>query len=95
MYLHEMEMEKQEVQSMKRKADEAELDGLRDNIKRIKTDIYSLYTSSKQLADKCEITGSVQLIVQSNSLRRIAESKKQEFHAMVKILEAKIQQSKQ
>lgn len=96
MYLYEMkEMEKQEVQSMKRKADEAELDGLRDNIKRIKTDIYSLYTSSKQLADKCEITGSVQLIVQSNSVRRTAEGKEQELHAMVKNLETKIQQSKQ
>ena len=56
-----------------------ELEGKR---KRLKTDVSSLLSTSKELYEKCEKSGELSLVTKANALRRRAEEKQQEVEML-------------
>jgi len=75
--------EEQEVENetKKRKKTNAilELEGKR---KRLKTDVFSLLSTLKELYEKCEKSGELSLVTKANALRRRAEEKQQEVEVL-------------
>ena len=77
--------EEQEVEKWNKKRKETdaihELEGKR---KRLKTDVSSLLSTSKELYEKFEKSGELSLVTKANALRRRAEEKQQEVEVLDK-----------
>jgi len=76
--------EEQEVEKRNKKRKEEtdaihELEGKR---KRLKTDVSSLLSTSKEMYEKCKKSGELSLVTKANALRRMAEEKQQEVELL-------------
>ena len=78
---------------MKRKAELEAIEELRMKTKRLKSDIDALHVGVKKYADKCETTGDLTYIANSN--RRTADEKEEELKKVNEELDAKIEKYKQ
>jgi len=87
-YTHYLSQKKEQKEKekidKKRKADTEAVRELEDKRKRLKTDISSLLSKSKELYEKCENTGKVTFVTQGNSLRRTADDKEKQLATLDK-----------
>jgi len=87
-YIHYLtqkkEQQEQEKQDKKRKAETDAVRELEDKRERLKTDISSLLSKSKELYEKCENTGNLTFVTQGNSLRRMADDKEKQLATLDK-----------
>jgi len=90
--------EEQEAEKRNKKRNEEtdaihELEGKR---KRLKTDVSSLVSTSKELYEKCEKSGELPLVTKAiNALRRRAEEKQQEVEALDREIAERLLTTKQ
>ena len=89
--------EEQEAQKRNKKRKEEthaihELEGKR---KRLKTDVSSLVSTSKELYEKCEKSGELPLVTKANALRRRAEEKQQEVEVLDREIAERLLATKQ
>ena len=61
---------------------------MRNECKRLKTDITQLTENAKKMYDKSESTRSVSFVIQGNALRRSAEEKQKEVDKLLKDIDA-------
>jgi len=66
------------MKQKKRKEETDAIHELEGKRKRLKTDVSSLLSTSKEMYEKCEKSGELSLVMKANSLRRRAEEKQQE-----------------
>jgi len=76
--------QEKEKQDKKRKAEPDAVQELEDKHKRLKTDISSLLSKSKELYEKCENTGNLTFVTQGNSLHRTAGDKEKQLATLDK-----------
>jgi len=75
--------EEQETEKQNKKRNETDaVHELEGKHKRLKMDVSSLLSTSKELYEKCEKSGELPLVTKANALRRRAEEKQQEVEAL-------------
>jgi len=88
--------EEQEVEKRNKKRKETdathELEG---KGKRLKTDVSSLLSTSKELYEKCEKSGELSLVTKAVALRRRAEEKQQEVEVLDREIAERLLATKQ
>jgi len=71
-----------EKRNKKRKEETDAIHELEGKHKRLKTDVSSLLSTSKELYEKYEKSGELPLLMKASALRRRAEEKQQEVEAL-------------
>jgi len=72
---------RQRNETKKRKEETDPIHELEGKHRRLKTDVSSLVSTSKELYEKCEKNGELPLVTKANALFRRAEEKQQEVEA--------------
>ena len=68
---------------------------LEGKCKRLKTDVSSLLSTSKEMCEKCEKSGELSLVTKANALRRRAEEKQQEVEVLDREITERLLATKQ
>jgi len=76
------EEQKIEKRNKKRKEETDAIHELEGKCKRLKTDVSSLFSTSKELYEKGEKSGELSLVTKANVLRRRAEEKQQDVEVL-------------
>ena len=93
-YLAEQK-EEQEVEKWKKRKENDAIHELEGKRKRLKTDVSSLLSTSKELYEKCEKSGELSLVTKANALRRRAEEKQQEVEVLDREIAERLLATKQ
>lgn len=91
----EKDRKAKEAKNRKRKAEEDYVEELKAKKARISKDIEALYKGVKEYALKCEKTGNISFITQSNALREKAEKKQEELKEADKEIAQKLEALRQ
>ncbi len=95
-YLNDEKLKRQTEQEQRKRKDVMDsVDKLKEQRKRLKTDIDSLIKSADDLSEKAEVTGNLTFISKANSFRRTSKEKQVQLEGLETEISDKLSSLKQ